>query len=58
MKLDPCPMAKFTQERIKCKALKDQISELCIHQYYKQCKGRYELTPGAQECPLSKKEND
>lgn len=54
MKLDPCPMAKFTQERIQCK----RLDALCIHQYYKQCKGRYELTPGAQECPLSKKEND
>ena len=46
-----CPMVKRTAERIECKAL----GSLCIHQYYKQCMGRYELTERAFDCPIAKK---
>lgn len=47
-----CPMVKRTRDRIECKAL----GSLCIHQYYKQCKGRYELTDRAFNCPIQKME--
>lgn len=54
MKLRYCPMAERTAERIKCKAL----DSLCIHQYYKQCRGIYELTEFGLNCPLAKEKND
>lgn len=39
---------KRTPERIECTELKG----LCIHQYYKQCRGMYELTEKSAECPI------
>ena len=47
-----CPMVIRTPNRIECKAL----GSLCIHQYYKQCMGRYELTDRAFSCPIAKRE--
>ena len=49
-----CPCAVRTPERIKCKVL----DSLCIHQYYKMCKGMYELTERAFDCPIAKKEKE
>lgn len=43
-----CPKMKRTPERIECTELKG----LCIHQYYKQCRGMYELTEKSAECPI------
>ena len=54
MKLRFCPQAKRTRERIKCNAL----GSLCIHQYYKQCKGIFELTEAGLNCPIAKKEKE
>ncbi len=45
-----CPMCQRTKERIECKAL----GSLCLHQYYKVCKGRYELTERAYKCPIAR----
>ena len=47
-----CPMSIRTNERIECKVL----GSLCIHQYYKQCKGRFEFTKRAFNCPVAKME--
>lgn len=49
-----CPESKRTPERIMCKVL----NSICIHQYYKVCKGMYELTERAFNCPIAKKENE
>lgn len=49
-----CPMMIRTPDRIKCKAL----GSLCIHQYYKQCRGMFELTEFAFSCPLAKEKQD
>ena len=51
MKLS-CPKMKRTKDRIECKTL----GSLCIHQYYKICVGRYELTERAFNCPIQKME--
>lgn len=47
-----CPKSIRTRERIECKVL----GSLCIHQYYKVCKGRYEFTDKAFSCPMAKME--
>lgn len=47
-------MAERTAERIKCKAL----GSLCIHQYYKVCRGIYELTEFGLNCPIAKEKED
>lgn len=49
-----CPQMKRTSQRIECKTL----GSLCIHQYFKQCKGTYELTERAFTCPLAKEQKD
>lgn len=49
-----CPKAKRTQERIECTAL----GSFCLHQYYKQCRGSFELTERAFSCPVAKWEEE
>ena len=54
MKLRYCPKAKRTAERIECEAL----NSLCIHQFYKVCRGIFELTEAGLNCPIAKEKED
>lgn len=49
-----CNLMKRTRDRITCKELKTP----CIFQYYKQCKGAYELTDGALTCGIRERAKD
>lgn len=46
-----CEYAVKTRDRIQCKL----IDGVCIHQYFKICKGWYELTEGAGACGVPRK---
>lgn len=48
-----CPQAKFTREKIECKA----TGTICVYQYFKRCKGRYVLHEKALGC-RARGEND
>lgn len=43
-----CPKGKRTRDRIHCTA----TGQVCIHQYFKQCRGVFEYTERAFTCPL------
>lgn len=41
-----CPQAKFTREKIQCKA----TGMICVYQYYRQCKSKWVLHEKALGC--------
>lgn len=49
-----CEYAEETGERLQCR----KLNNLCIHQYYKICRGRYLLTEWSEMCTLREKEGE
>lgn len=48
-----CPKAKETKEKIQCTATGD----ICVHQYFRQCKGNWWHTQGALKCKAKEWKN-
>lgn len=49
-----CPEASYGEGmRVQCR----KLGGLCVHQYFKRCKGWWALTDTAGRCPVRKEKN-
>ena len=50
-----CPHARHGEMmRVMC----DKTNGLCVHQYFKRCKGWWDLTEHAAQCPARQREGN